>query len=374
MTDVLNLSSRYEDYLLSRASSRSRIVPAIVLTGFLGAGKTTVCRHILRNRGPLRLTVLSNEVGTLDVDSQLLDLAQLNAEQGLPAAQLAGGCVCCTAQAGFAAALAAIQSALAGPLGCSLDYLVVETSGVGDAEPLAALLLAHGFRLEAVVAVVDAEAGLAALQQQAVARAQVSSADLVLLNKCDLAGLGAVADTEDLVQQVSPGVRMLRCRFGAVPLDLLLDLDSIPGPPAAPGVAGSQPPAIHAASKPHAPALAAMTVTLAHSMNGQGLATTLLTPLGTSSGIHPMTPAALAPASASAAPAPTESGLTAAPAVEQPIGTSPPASTPLPGVQGHVAFLSHEPSICLVQPWAPHSAAQGKTGRGSQARWCQVTI
>ncbi|KAL6763182.1 CobW/HypB/UreG, nucleotide-binding domain-containing protein [Haematococcus lacustris] len=391
MTDVLNLSSRYEDYLLSRASSRSRIVPAIVLTGFLGAGKTTVCRHILRNRGPLRLTVLSNEVGALDVDSQLLDLAQLNAEQGLPAAQLAGGCVCCTAQAGFAAALAAIQSALAGPLGCSLDYLVVETSGVGDAEPLAALLLAHGFRLEAVVAVVDAEAGLAALQQQAVARAQVlpphcipsgqgdghmpldghqggacwggccqvSSADLVLLNKCDLAGLGAAADTEDLVQQVSPGVRMLRCRFGAVPLDLLLDLDLIPGPPAAPGVAGSQPPAIHAASEPHAPALAATTVTLAHSLNGQGLATTLLTPLGTSSGIHPTTPAALAPASASAAPAPTESGLTAAPAVEQPTGTSPPASTPLPGVQGHVAFLSHEPSICLVQPWAPHSAAQG---------------
>ncbi|KAJ9526234.1 hypothetical protein QJQ45_009703 [Haematococcus lacustris] len=95
--------------------------------------------------------------------------------------------------------------------------------------------------------------------------AQVSSADLVLLNKCDLAGLGAAADTEDLVQQVSPGVRMLRCRFGAVPLNLLLDLDSIPGPPAAPGVAGSQPPAIHAASKPHAPALAATTVTLAHS-------------------------------------------------------------------------------------------------------------
>ncbi|GFH22920.1 cobalamin synthesis protein p47k, partial [Haematococcus lacustris] len=90
-----------------------------------------------------------------------------------------------------------------------LGVQVVETSGVGDAEPLAALLLAHGFRLEAVVAVVDAEAGLAALQQQAVARAQVSSADLVLLNKCDLAGLGAVADTEDLVQQVSPGVRML---------------------------------------------------------------------------------------------------------------------------------------------------------------------
>ncbi|GFH22921.1 CobW C-terminal domain-containing protein [Haematococcus lacustris] len=57
-----------------------------------------------------------------------------------------------------------------------LGVQVVETSGVGDAEPLAALLLAHGFRLEAVVAVVDAEAGLAALQQQAVARAQVHQA------------------------------------------------------------------------------------------------------------------------------------------------------------------------------------------------------
>ncbi|GFR41073.1 hypothetical protein Agub_g1713, partial [Astrephomene gubernaculifera] len=100
-----NLSSRYEQQLLSGDSSRPSVIPAVVITGFLGSGKTTLVQHILRNRGSLRIAVLVNEVGHIDVDSQLLNAKQSNAALGVPASDLSGGCVCCSRWEDLQAAL-----------------------------------------------------------------------------------------------------------------------------------------------------------------------------------------------------------------------------------------------------------------------------
>ncbi|KAF8063826.1 yciC [Scenedesmus sp. PABB004] len=242
------LSARWEQQLLAGGAGRRGPVPVLLVTGFLGAGKTTLVQHLLTAGAPhLRLGVLVNEVAALDVDSQLLGARAANAAAGVKPAPLAGGCVCCDTSGELAAALAQLAGS---PAYQGLDCLLLETSGVADAEPLAAALAGAGFRLAAVVAVVDAEAGQAALCQD-VAVAQLRAADVAVLNKCDLASLGDVAAVEDAVQRLAPGVRMLRARFGQVPPEFLLELEveqEEEAPPPARGGAASPPPgSVHGA-------------------------------------------------------------------------------------------------------------------------------
>ncbi len=95
-------------------------IPALVLTGFLGSGKTTVVRHLLKNRGALKIAVLINEVGSIDIDSLLVNSKQHSAASGLPAADLSGGCACCTTHEELMRALRGIAAeTVARP-----DYLV----------------------------------------------------------------------------------------------------------------------------------------------------------------------------------------------------------------------------------------------------------
>ncbi|GIL42728.1 hypothetical protein Vafri_659 [Volvox africanus] len=128
----------------------------------------------------------------------------------------------------------------------------MQTSGAADAGPLAEALTAAGFRLDAVVAVVDAEAGRQALGHP-VAHAQLSCADVVVLNKCDLVapslgqgfggsgmGLGPLADMEDMLAEMAPGIRVVRARYGEVPLTVLLDVEPVG---AGEGDDGREPPA-----------------------------------------------------------------------------------------------------------------------------------
>ncbi|GBF97109.1 hypothetical protein Rsub_10120 [Raphidocelis subcapitata] len=219
------LSARYEQRLLQprgAAADGARVVPALVVTGFLGSGKTTLVQHLLDAcSASLRIGVLVNEVAALDVDSAALNARQRNAAVGVRAAELSGGCACCTVSGAFGDALAALVASSAYQ---ELDYLVVETSGAADAAALAATLAGGGFALDLVVCVVDAEAGAAALERHPIARAQLEASDVVVLNKVDLASMGAVCDLEDAVRALAPGARPLRCRFGQVEAGALLDL------------------------------------------------------------------------------------------------------------------------------------------------------
>ena len=176
---ALNLTRTFEDRLLAAPAAAGR-VPAVVISGFLGSGKTTVVRSLLRSRGNLRFAVIMNEFAGVDVDSSLLGGAGANAAVGLPLLSLPDGCCCCSGAAALRDALQQVLRAAG-----NVDAVLLETTGLANPAPLAEALDKGGATLSCVATVVDAEAARAQLAGPAAAtlHAQVRCADLVVLNK-----------------------------------------------------------------------------------------------------------------------------------------------------------------------------------------------
>jgi G3E family GTPase len=157
-------------------------VPLVILTGFLGAGKTTVLNRVLGAQHHRRVAVIVNELGRIDIDGKLL-----RARAG-DVVELAGGCVCHEVRT---------QEELWGALDEVLararpERIVLETTGIAEPQAILDGLAALpperlAVRAAAVVTVVDADAGAAQLDRHAEARAQVEVADRLLLTKLDLA-------------------------------------------------------------------------------------------------------------------------------------------------------------------------------------------
>ena len=177
---ALNLSRTFEDRLLAAPAAGGGQIPCVVISGFLGSGKTTVLRALLRSRGNLRFAVIMNEFAGVDVDSALLGGAGTNAAVGLPLLSLPEGCCCCSGAAQLREALQQVLGSAA-----NVDAVLLETTGLANPAPLADTLSKGGVALSCVACVVDAEAALAQLAGPAAAtlQAQLKCADLVVLNK-----------------------------------------------------------------------------------------------------------------------------------------------------------------------------------------------
>ncbi|MCE2691390.1 MAG: GTP-binding protein [Rubrivivax sp.] len=153
-------------------------VPAILIGGYLGAGKTTLVNHLLRHAGGRRIAVLVNDFGEVSIDADLI----VGAEDGV--LSLAGGCVCCSFGSDLVGTLAEVLRRDPRP-----DAVLIETSGVGIPSAVArAARLVPGLRLEATVVVADAPTVQARAADRYVGdtvRQQLDDADLLLLNQTD---------------------------------------------------------------------------------------------------------------------------------------------------------------------------------------------
>lgn len=107
-----------------------RGMPVTIITGFLGSGKTTLLNHILQNQQDLKVAVLVNEFGDINIDSQLLVTVDENMME------LSNGCICCTINDGLVDAVYSILEK-----GDRIDYMIVETTGVADPLPIALTFL-----------------------------------------------------------------------------------------------------------------------------------------------------------------------------------------------------------------------------------------
>jgi G3E family GTPase len=160
-------------------STASERVPATIVTGFLGSGKTTLINHLLSHGGLGRVAALVNDFGAIDIDAALVS------EVADEVIQLSNGCICCTINGDL---YAAVERVLA--LTPPVDRIVIETTGLADPLPVGLTLLQTDLKsrclLEAVVTVVDCANFALDLFAADAAMAQIVHADIVILNKNDL--------------------------------------------------------------------------------------------------------------------------------------------------------------------------------------------
>ncbi len=238
-----------EEFTSVRGAARSGAkIPATIITGFLGAGKTSLIRHLLSNANGRRLALIINEFGDIGIDGEVLAACGDDTCSDGDIVELANGCICCTVADDF---LPAIQGLLDRPE--PPDHIVIETSGLALPKPL---VQAFGWpevrtrvTVDGVVAVIDALAvaeGRFADDPEAVARQraedpgldhdnpleelfedQIACADLVVLNKTDrLDADRLIAVTRTLTASLRPAVKLVHAAFGAVDARVLLGLDA----------------------------------------------------------------------------------------------------------------------------------------------------
>ena len=223
-------------------------VPATIVTGFLGAGKTTLIRHVLETAGGRRLALLINEFGDVGVDGEVLRGCGVPACRDDAIIELANGCICCTVADDF---VPAIEKLLA--LDPPPEHIIIETSGLALPKPLVKAFdwpaVRRRLTVDGVVAVVDGAAVAAgrfaddpaklAAQRAAdptidhdnpleeVYEDQLLCADLIILNKTDLIDEAARARVEAEIAAVVPrAVKIVATREGRLDAALLLGLDA----------------------------------------------------------------------------------------------------------------------------------------------------
>ena len=192
-------------------------IPVTIISGFLGAGKTSLLNHILNADHGLRVAVLVNDFGEINIDTELI-----SGVSGESTINLSNGCICCSIRNDLLEAAVQLIQRPVPP-----EYIVLETSGVSD--PLAVSLtflareLRSSVRVDSMLTVVDSEQIYQVdKKHRELALDQIAMADIVVLNKVDLVNDEKRAELADFVKNLVPRARILETAHGKVPLDLVL--------------------------------------------------------------------------------------------------------------------------------------------------------
>ena len=221
-------------------------IPVTVITGFLGAGKTTLVRHLLAHAQGRRIALIINEFGDLGVDREVIAAGGHESCREEDMIELSNGCICCTVGEDFIPAMEMLLGRDDKP-----DHIIIETSGLALPQPLIRAFnwpeIKTQVTVDGVVTVVDAAAlseGRFAADEQAVARQraadamldhatplgelfkdQLVAADLIVVNKTDLVDEGALEGVEARLRaEVRRGTGVIRARNGHVDISALLGM------------------------------------------------------------------------------------------------------------------------------------------------------
>jgi G3E family GTPase len=196
-------------------------IPVVLVTGFLGSGKTTLISALLAHPALGETAVLVNELGEVPIDHHLV--RQVDERTVV----MASGCVCCTLRGDLRDELRDLLSRRARGEVPSFERVIVETTGLADPAPVLSTLLAepvlrHQYAVEAVVATVDALNGAASLDRQPESVKQAAVADTLLVTKADVADPHAIAALERRLRRLNPVAPIVRVVHGEVDPAVLL--------------------------------------------------------------------------------------------------------------------------------------------------------
>jgi len=219
-------------------------IPATVVTGFLGAGKTTLIRHMLQNASGKRIALIINEFGDLGVDGDILKGCGVETCTEDDIVELSNGCICCTVADDFIPTMEQLLARDPQP-----DHIVIETSGLALPQPLIRAFnwpdISTRVTVDGVITVIDGRAvhdgqfahNVAAVDAQRAQdenldhetplselfEDQIAAADMVVINKSDLL---EPAEIDALLARVKSearqGVQVVKASMGALPVDVLL--------------------------------------------------------------------------------------------------------------------------------------------------------
>jgi len=193
-------------------------IPVTVLTGFLGAGKTTLVNRILSENHGKRIAVIENEFGEVGVDHELV----IGADEEI--FETSNGCICCTVRGDLIRILSQLRKRRD-----RFDSILIETTGLADPGPVAQTFfideeLKEHFSLDAIVTLVDARHIEQELSNNPIALEQIAFADVILLNKIDLVDAAALERIERRVRGISATAAVIHSRNADVPLERVLSL------------------------------------------------------------------------------------------------------------------------------------------------------
>ena len=199
--------------------ARKASIGFTLVTGFLGAGKTTLLNSLLSQNHGIRLAVIVNDFGSINIDAELVSREDVNS------IDLANGCVCCTLANGLVATLAELAMRDEPP-----TQIILEASGIAEPHGVLQVALTNSaLRLNGVVCVVDADAAARTVADAAagpVAEGQMRAADLVILNKTDIAGAKEFAAISHLLSSIAPAARRLPTIRCAIPAEVILGIST----------------------------------------------------------------------------------------------------------------------------------------------------
>ncbi|MHA6480460.1 GTP-binding protein [Paenibacillus sp. strain BS8-2] len=225
--------------------NESKKLPVTVLSGYLGAGKTTIMNHVLNNREGMRVAVIVNDLSEVNIDADLIQNGGGLSRTEEKLVEMSNGCICCTLREDLLREVERLAKEQ------RFDYILIESTGVGEPVPVAQTFsyideeqgidLTEFCRLDSMVTVVDAyrfwsdfASGETLMdRKQAVGEDdsrevvdllidQIEFCDVLILNKCDLVGEKELEELEKVLRALQPRARLIRASRGEVkPVDIL---------------------------------------------------------------------------------------------------------------------------------------------------------
>lgn len=200
-------------------------IPIIVITGFLGSGKTTFLSKLLKQKGMSRTAVIINEFGEVGLDHALVE----HSDEDI--LELQNGCICCTIRADLTNTLVSLIDKVEKGSIKPFDRVVVETTGLADPAPIIHTLmrsfeLHENYKLDGVITLVDAVNGSNTLDNHTEAVKQAAIAERIILSKTDIADIDTKQALIDRLKTINPSTPILENTDDSAIESLLLGLDS----------------------------------------------------------------------------------------------------------------------------------------------------